>query len=41
MADRDDTDAYRTERRDTKRESVITERFADGSARVTHVTWAR
>lgn len=41
MADRDDTDAYRAERRDTKRESVITERFADGSARVTHVTWAR
>jgi hypothetical protein len=40
MADREGVLPYQSQRRDSKRFSVLTERFADGSMRVTHYTWA-
>jgi len=40
MADREGTRPYRSERRDSKRFSILTERFSDGSIRITHYTWA-
>jgi hypothetical protein len=40
MANRADSRAYRTERRDGQRETEITERFADGSIRISRITWA-
>ncbi len=40
MADRDDVLPYQSQRRDNPRFSILTERFADGSMRLTHYTWA-
>ena len=40
MADRPDAVPYKADRRDSKRFSILTERFSDGSVRVTHWTWA-
>lgn len=40
MADREGTLPYQSQRRDSKRFSILTERFADGSMRLTHYTWA-
>ena len=40
LADREGSVPYQSQRRDSKRFSVITERFSDGSLRVTHYTWA-
>ena len=41
MAEREDSHAYQTDREDSQRYTVLTERFSDGSLRVTHYTWAR
>jgi len=40
LAEREDSRPYRTDRHDSKRFTVIEERFADDSMRVTHYTWA-
>jgi len=40
MADRQDTLPYQAQRQDSKRFSILTERFSDGSMRLTHYTWA-
>lgn len=40
LAERPGAVPYQSERRDSKRFSVLTERFSDGSMRVTHYTWA-
>ena len=40
MAEREDARPYDVDRRDSKRFSVLTERFADGSLRITRFTWA-
>ena len=41
LAEREDSRPYRTDRRDSKRFTIIEERFADDSMRVTRYTWAR
>ena len=41
LAERPDARPYRSERRDSRRFTILTERFADGSVRITHYTWAR
>jgi hypothetical protein len=40
LAEREDSRPYRSERHDARRFSVLTERFADDSIRITHFTWA-
>ena len=41
MADREGVLPYQSQRHDNPRFSILTERFADGSLRVTHYTWAQ
>ncbi len=40
MADREGTRPYKSERRDSRHFSILTERFSDGSIRITRYTWA-
>ena len=40
LAEREDSRPYRTDRHDSKRFTVIEERFSDGSMRVAHYVWA-
>lgn len=40
MADRSDSKPYAHARKDSRKFSVLTEKFADGSLRMTHWTWA-